>query len=207
MTEDLTPAPEDPYGIAKYAVCQELKATHAMFGLPYVIFRPHNVYGERQNLGDRYRNVIGIFMNQAMRGEPFTIFGDGRQQRAFTHVGDVAPAIARCIEREDAYGGIFNIGGDTPYTVNRLAEVVASAMGAPLRIAYLPARREVVDAYCSHDRARRVFGDLTRGISLEDGVARMAAWARQHGSREPSVFRGIEVWRGMPPSWRAVCDA
>ena len=48
-----------------------------MFGLDYVIFRPHNVYGERQNIGDRYRNVIGIFMNQIMRGEPMTIFGDG----------------------------------------------------------------------------------------------------------------------------------
>ena len=73
MTEHLIPAPEDSYGIAKYAVEQELRISHEMFGLPYIIFRPHNVYGERQNIGDRYRNVIGIFMNQAMRGEPFTL--------------------------------------------------------------------------------------------------------------------------------------
>lgn len=204
MTEDLVPAPEDPYGIAKYAVCQELRCSHEMFGTPYIIFRPHNVYGERQNLGDRYRNVIGIFMNQAMRGEPFTIFGDGQQRRAFSHISDVAPIIARSIERPDAYGEVFNVGGDATYTVSRLAEVVSEAMGIPLNVQYLPARKEVADAYCSHEKARRVFGDLMPGITLEEGVARMSAWAREHGSLAPSIFRGIEVWKGMPPSWRAV---
>ncbi|MEM7392899.1 MAG: NAD-dependent epimerase/dehydratase family protein, partial [Verrucomicrobiota bacterium] len=63
MTEDLTPEPEDPYGIAKYAVELDLPEAARMFGLNHVIFRPHNVYGERQNIGDPYRNVIGIFFN------------------------------------------------------------------------------------------------------------------------------------------------
>jgi UDP-glucose 4-epimerase len=67
MTENLPPQPEDPYGIAKYAVELDLRAAHEMFGLDYIIFRPHNVYGENQNIGDRYRNVIGIFMNQIMQ--------------------------------------------------------------------------------------------------------------------------------------------
>src|SRR2546427_4004827 len=70
MTEDLVPRPEDPYGIAKYAVEQDLVAAGHMFGLPHVIFRPHNVYGERQNIADKYRNVIGIFMNQVMHDDP-----------------------------------------------------------------------------------------------------------------------------------------
>ena len=64
LREDMTPQPEDPYGVAKYACEMELKVAHEMFGLDYVIFRPHNVYGEYQNLGDRYRNVVGIFMNR-----------------------------------------------------------------------------------------------------------------------------------------------
>ena len=64
MSEDTKPDPEDPYGISKYAVELDLRAAHDMFGLKYTIFRPHNVYGENQNMGDRYRNVIGIFMNQ-----------------------------------------------------------------------------------------------------------------------------------------------
>ena len=107
MREDMTPQPEDPYGIAKLAVEMDLKVSHEMFGLDYVIFRPHNVYGEYQNLGDRYRNVVGIFMNQLMQGNPLTIFGDGSQTRAFTYVGDIAPIIANCVDHKECYGEIF----------------------------------------------------------------------------------------------------
>src|SRR5882672_9258868 len=82
MTEDMVPVPEDSYGIAKLATEQELKISHEMFGLDYIIFRSHNVYGERQNIGDRYRNVVGIFMNQILRGEPMTIFGDGTDRKS-----------------------------------------------------------------------------------------------------------------------------
>ena len=70
MTEDLAPQPEDPYGISKYAFELDLKAAHELFGLNFIIFRPHNVYGERQNIADRYRNVVGIFMNQVLEGSP-----------------------------------------------------------------------------------------------------------------------------------------
>ncbi|MBK8049694.1 MAG: NAD-dependent epimerase/dehydratase family protein [Anaerolineales bacterium] len=78
-------APEDPHGISKYAVELDLAAARHQFGLNSIIFRPHNVYGEHQNIGDKYRNVIGIFMNQVMRDEPLVIFGDGEQTRIFLH--------------------------------------------------------------------------------------------------------------------------
>src|SRR3954462_9135337 len=107
MTENTVPQPEDPYGVSKYAVEMDLKAAHEMFGLNYVIFRPHNVYGENQNIGDKYRNVIGIFMNQLMKGEPMTIFGDGTQTRAFSHIDDVAPYIARAAEQKVAQNQVF----------------------------------------------------------------------------------------------------
>ena len=84
MVEDLVPQPEDPYGISKYAMELDLRESREMFGLNYVIFRPHNVYGEHQNIGDPYRNVIGIFMRQILTGNPLTIFGDGEQVRAFS---------------------------------------------------------------------------------------------------------------------------
>src|SRR6202051_3566336 len=129
MTEDMYPVPEDSYGIAKLAVEQELRVSHEMFGLDYVIFRPHNVYGERQNIGDRYRNVVGIFMNQLLRAQPLTLFGDGTQMRAFTHISDVAPIIAASVECPSARNQVFNVGADAPYTVNDLAGIVADAMG------------------------------------------------------------------------------
>jgi len=118
MTEETPPHPEDPYGIAKQAVEQELRVCKEMFGLDYVIFRPHNVYGERQNIGDKYRNVVGIFMNQILQGKPMTVFGDGSQTRAFSYIGDVAPIIAEAVDVPDAYNQVFNIGADQPYSVN-----------------------------------------------------------------------------------------
>ena len=114
MTEDLVPSPEDPYGVAKFAVELDLRAAHEMFGLEYTVFRPHNVYGEHQNVGDKYRNVVGIFMNQLMQGQPLTVFGDGMQTRAFSYIDDVAPIIAVSPEVEKTAGEVFNIGADRP---------------------------------------------------------------------------------------------
>lgn len=200
MTEDMIPIPEDPYGIAKLAVEEDLRVSHEMFGLDYVIFRPHNVYGERQNIGDRYRNVVGIFMKQLLRGEPMTIFGDGTQQRAFTHVDDIAPIIASSVDYAAARNQIFNVGADVPYTVNELARVVAEALDLPCNVVRLDPRNEVKIAFSNHSKAESVFGKRERK-SLEDGVRAMAKWVRQHGSRESSIFKGIEVPKNMPPSW------
>ncbi len=204
MTEDAVPQPEDPYGIAKYAVELDLKETHEMFGMDYVVFRPHNVYGEFQNIGDRYRNVIGIFMNQIMQGQPMTIFGDGKQTRAFSYIDDVAPVIAASIERRASYNQIFNVGADKPYTVNELVNVVSKTMGATAQVKHLEARNEVVHAYSAHDKVRKHFGDLIKNVSLEDGVARMAAWAKKAGARQGKPFDGIEIPKNLPPSWAAL---
>jgi UDP-glucose 4-epimerase len=201
MHEDLTPQPEDPYGIAKYAVELDLRAAHELFGLNYVIFRPHNVYGENQNIGDRYRNVIGIFMNQIMQGEPMTIFGDGLQTRAFSYIDDVAPHIAHSANIPEAYGQVINIGADKPYTVQYLAEVVAQAFGQEPRIRYLPARNEVVHAYSDHSRAKQLF-DQAATVPLEEGIRRMAAWAMRIGARQSQTFDNIEVRQNLPPSWQ-----
>ncbi len=200
MTEDMVPVPEDSYGIAKLAVEQELRVTHEMFGLDYVIFRPHNVYGERQNIGDRYRNVVGIFMNQLLRGEPMTIFGDGTQQRAFSHIDDVAPIIAHCIDYPGARNQVFNVGADIPYTVNELADAVAHAMGKQRRVTHLDARNEVKIAFSDHSKAAGVFRSSPK-VDLADGLRRMAEWVVVHGARESSIFEAVEIPKNMPPSW------
>ena len=200
MTEDMTPLPEDPYGISKYAVELDLRAAHEMFGLNYVIFRPHNVYGENQNIGDKYRNVIGIFMNQIMQGLPLTVFGDGSQTRAFSYIDDVAIPIFRSVTLPAAYNQVFNIGADEPFTVNQLATVVSRALGAEPRINHLRARNEVQHAYSDHGRARKVFGPGS-GITLEEGIARMAAWAKKTGARKSQEFGNIEITEKLPDGW------
>ncbi|MBN1689186.1 MAG: NAD-dependent epimerase/dehydratase family protein [Candidatus Omnitrophica bacterium] len=202
MREDIQPVPEDSYGIAKLAVEQELHVSRLMFGMPYIIFRPHNVYGERQNIGDRYRNVVGIFMNQIMQGSPMTIFGDGNQKRAFSYIGDVAPVIAKSIDIPGAYNQIFNVGADIPYTVNILANEVAKVFRVKPNIQYLDRRNEVDEAYSDHSKAKKILG-AENPVALEEGLQRMGAWAKTHGVRKSKAFGRIEVPVNMPPSWRS----
>lgn len=202
MTEDTTPIPEDPYGIAKYAVEMDLRTADEMFGLNYIIFRLHNVYGEYQNIGDRYRNVIGIFMNQLMQGQHLTVFGDGTQTRAFSYIKDVAPLIAQSINIREAYNEIFNIGADKNYTVKELAETVIKIMGTNAELRYLDSRNEVLHAYSDHTKAKKIFKiDEKDFISLETGIAKMAAWAKTAGSRKSAKFENIEILEKIPNVW------
>jgi UDP-glucose 4-epimerase len=201
MREDMMPEPEDPYGIAKFAVEMDLMAARRTFGLNYVIFRPHNVYGEFQNIGDKYRNVIGIFMNQIMQGKPMTIFGDGTQKRASTYVGDIVPPIVNCVQRPQAYGRIFNVGADIPYTVNTLAAEVAKVMGKPNhQVVHLDARNEVKAAWSDHSSVQKLFGAAS-ATSLDEGLTRMVEWVKTVGSRKSKDFDNIEIARGLPASW------
>ena len=201
MREAASPDPEDSYGIAKYAIELELRACRAMFGLDYVIFRPHNVFGPRQNIGDRYRNVIGIFMNQILQGQPMTIFGDGTQTRAFSYIADVAPIMAEAIDVASARNEVFNIGADTPCTLNDLVGAVAAAMGVEADVIHLAPRLEVQHAYSTHDKIRDVFGERPQ-VSLQDGLKEMAAWVRGHGARQSAPFTGIEILKHLPAAWQ-----
>jgi UDP-glucose 4-epimerase len=201
MTEDLVPQPEDPYGVSKYAVELDLAAAERMFGLDHVIFRPHNVYGERQNIADRYRNVIGIFMNALLNGQPMPVFGDGLQTRAFSHVADVAPIIARSPLVGAARNKTFNVGADRPYTILELAEEVSRALGLPCELEHLAPREEVVHAYADHSKVRDVFGPQ-EAIELRTGIERMAQWVRERGPQSPVEFSEIEIEKNLPPSWR-----
>ncbi|MBN1452879.1 MAG: NAD-dependent epimerase/dehydratase family protein [Anaerolineales bacterium] len=201
MSEDMTPQPEDPYGVSKYAAELDLNAAYHMFGMHYIVFRPHNVYGERQNIADRYRNVVGIFMNQVMENKPMTIFGDGLQTRAFSYIDDVAPIIARSPMVDQAYQQVFNIGADQPVTVLELAQEVARAFGVEPHIKHLDSRNEVVHAFASHEKVRQVFAPAAP-ISLSDGLQRMARWAQRHGPMQPVTFDNIEVPINLPQSWQ-----
>ncbi len=202
MTEDMMPAAEDPYGISKLAVELDLKSAHEMFGLNYIIFRPHNVYGERQNIGDPYRNVVGIFINQIMQGKKLTIFGDGMQTRAFSHIDDVAPIIARSIEVKEAYNEVFNIGADSPFSVKELAEIICEAFDVSPEIEFLDARNEVAHAYSDHTKVHQYFGNLIKNISLQEGIIRMVAEAKSKGPKQGVRFKNIEVEKNMPSSWK-----
>ena len=197
MLETMRPDPEDPYGISKFAVELDLAAAHKMFGLNFTIFRPHNVYGIRQNHGDPYRNVIGIFINNLLQGKKMTVFGDGKQTRAFTHISDVAPYIAAAPEVAGAKNEIFNIGADHPYTVLQLVDTIASAMGvSPDMVEFLPARKEVVHAVSDHKKVREAF-HIGEPVALEQGIKEMVAWAKK---KAPCRAKNLAILK-----WRKIC--
>lgn len=200
MREDMTPQPEDPYGIAKFAVEMDLKSAHELFGLNYIIFRPHNVYGEYQNIGDRYRNVVGIFMNQLMQKKSLTVFGNGSQTRAFSYIGDMAPVIANSVNVKKAYNEVFNIGADKEYSVNELAAAVMEAMKAKGEIRHLESRNEVLHAFSDHAKVNSVFPESS-STPLPEGLKKMAEWVSKAGIRKTKRFEAIELTEKLPPIW------
>lgn len=201
FSEKAIPQPEDPYGIAKLAVEQDLKAAHYVFGLNYIIFRPHNVYGERQNIWDLYRNVIGIFMYRLLHDRPVAIFGDGLQQRAFTYVGDVAPFIANCLTKAEIYNKTFNIGSDDPITIMELLSKVGSALDIEAMCEHFPPRCEVKNAYCSHAEIKKV--GYSTSCTLETGLAKMARWVRDQDERY-STPPEMEIVYNLPGCWKDI---
>jgi len=197
------PVPADSYGIAKLASEEELRISRQMFDLNYVIFRPHNVYGERQNISDKYRNVIGIFMNQILQNKPITIFGDGKQIRAFTYVKDISGIIAQSAFMPKCWNHIFNIGSDRKTTVNEIAKHVTKLFNSKSKILHLPPRVEAKFAWSNHSLVKKYFPEL-KDTPIKEGIERMAEWVKRWGARESKYFEGIEIEKKLPQAWKRI---
>ena len=199
--ESQRPQPEDPYGIAKYAIEMDLKLAYEQFGLEYTILRPHNVIGIYQNIWDRYRNVIGIWIRQAMLGEPITIFGDGTQVRAFSDIEYYMSPFKKVMD--DYSGEIFNIGADRYFTINQASEIVqrvANDMGYPTGRLYLEPRNEVHTAYCDHTRARELLGFVDE-TDFEKMVRKMFEWSVNLEPCEVK-YQDYEIEKGIYSFWK-----
>lgn len=200
-TEDLVPAPEDPYGIAKYTVEQDLAAAGRFFGLRYTIVRPHNVFGIQQNIWDRYRNVIGIWIRQTLSGQPITIYGDGSQVRSFSDIKYYMAPFEKLMTVGD--GETFNIGADSHMSIleaaNRFASV-ATGMGKDVIIKHLQPRDEVKFAYCDHTKAKNVlqFKDDT---NFDELVGEMFTWAEGQPYRHVKTVN-YEIEKNMYDFWK-----
>lgn len=184
FTEDMQQSPLDPYGVAKYAVEMDLKLANEQFGLDYTIIRPHNVVGVYQNIWDRYRNVIGIWIRKSMRGEPLTIFGDGLQKRAFSDMTYYNEPFEKVMTQ---YGGeIFNIGADKERTLLETAHLVqkcAKNFGFNPDIVHLEPRHEAKYAFSNHDKAKKLLG-FKDNTDLELTINKMFEWALTQPNHE-----------------------
>lgn len=207
FTEDTAPAPVDPYGIAKLACEHHVQSVQHYYGGPsWTIFRPHNVFGPRQNVSDPYRNVVGIFMAKALAGQPMPVFGDGEQTRSFSYIDVIAEAIAHAPRVPAARNVTVNIGGDEPMSVRELARRIAAVMDVPDEVQFLPPRIEVKHAHCDHALARSIFAEAyaRHAVDIPEGLRRMAAHVRAHAvPPETDCPAPIELRDGLPPSWAA----
>ena len=201
FTEDKQPQPIDPYGVAKYAVECDLKMAETQFGLRYNIVRPHNVLGKYQNIWDRYRNVIGIFIRKTLNGEPILVYGDGEQTRAFSDIQYYMEPFDILLTEHD--GEIFNIGADKFFSLNQVAETVQAIgkkYGYEVPIEHGPPRHEVKHAYCDHTKAKNFlkFQDNTK---LEELIEDVFVWAMKQPKRKVKDME-YEVTDGIYEYWR-----
>ncbi len=199
--ENQTPSPADPYGIAKYAVEMDLKQAYEQFGLNYSIVRPHNVIGIYQNIWDKYRNVIGIWIRNALAGDPILVYGDGTQKRAFSDIAFYLEAFEKLMEGFDEE--IFNLGADREYDLNTIAALVQKIgieHGHNAEIKHVEGRMEVKDAYCDHGKAKKLL-DFKDNTDIESTIREMFAWAQQQPKRESKQME-YEVEKNMYSFWK-----
>lgn len=188
------PEPEDLYGISKLASEKSLKLLSKVHGIEFVIARPHNVYGPRQNMTDPYRNVVTLWMNAKLKNEKAYIYGDGEQRRCFSYIDDVIDALYKC-GFEDVNGQTFNIGSDKAYTLNELSKFIGGEFD------YLEKRMEVKDAIPDHTLAKRILGYKDK-TSIEEGIRKTWEWCLKKGPQEPR-YTDIELESDLiPKNWR-----
>jgi UDP-glucose 4-epimerase len=201
LNEDMPMKPVDPYGSGKAYCEMTLEIFARTYGFDYVIIRPHNVYGPRQNIADPYRNVLGIWINRILRGKPPIIYGDGEQTRAFSFIEDVIPAIANAGFFNTAVGQKINVGSEVPVSIINACSVVLETMNSDMKPIHVDERPgEVKNAYCTVEKSIKLLNYKTRSL-LNEGVARMAEWAKQIGPQEPTYTLPLEITRKAPKVW------
>jgi UDP-glucose 4-epimerase len=199
--EDQIPAPIDPYGIAKYACEMDLKVACDQHGLDFCIIRPHNVYGRNQNIWDKYRNVLGIWMYQILKGKPLTIYGDGKQTRAFSYIDDSLEPLWRASQEQRATGQIINLGGIESISIRDAAEELCRVVGYDGGILHLEARHEVLHSIPTFQKSIDILGFEHR-TSMSEGLKDMWLWAKMQPDRGQFIWEEYELEQGIYSYWK-----
>lgn len=202
--------PEDVYGVNKMAMEMTTRILCELHGVNYVIVRPHNVFGEWQEMRDPFRNVVGIFLNKCLRGEKLVLFNNGNNVRAFSYIHDALPALVEVTVNTAQHNKlVVNIGGMTPIKVIELADAVLEEIhGVNYNtddcIQLAPPRPcEVEVAYTDHNVQEKELG-YTETIGWREGVTRMAKWAQRCGPQEWCAMDELEITDSplIPQAWR-----
>lgn len=200
FNENDLPKPVDPYGIAKYACEMDVQVAGEQHGLDWCIIRPHNVYGCNQNIWDRYRNVLGIWIYQKLNDQPITIYGDGSQKRSFSYIDDCLLPLWNAAEAPQASKQIINLGSKKEYSILSAAGILQEIVGGA-EIRFLDKRHEVHVAYSTHEKSEILLGykDITE---LPKGLATMWEWAQKQPKRNQFVWPKYELEKGLYQFWK-----
>ena len=199
--EGIIPTPIDPYGVAKFAVEQDLKIAYDQHGLKYTIIRPHNFYGVNQNIWDKYRNVLGIWMYQLMNNIQPTIFGDGNQTRAFSYVDDSLVPFWIASQNDACINETINLGGIKECSINDAYVVLKKVIGTDVNPVYLEKRHEVKHAWCSYEKSVNLL-NFEHKVDLEEGLTKMWKWAKHQPNRKRKLWKNYELEKELYTYWR-----
>ena len=198
--ETQTPKPIDPYGVAKYACEMDIQIAGEQHGLDWCIIRPHNVYGIKQNIWDKYRNVLGIWMYQHMNGEPMTIFGDGNQTRAFSYIDDNLEPFWNAAVLPQASKEIINVGGIEEININDACDTLIKVIGDGKKI-HLEGRHEVKHSIPTWQKSIDILNYQYK-TSLKDGLTQMWEWAQKQPKRDRFIWPSYELDKGIYSFWK-----
>ena len=199
--ESQIPKPIDPYGVAKYGCEMDIQIAGEQHGLDWCIIRPHNVYGIKQNIWDKYRNVLGIWMFQHMNGEPMTIFGDGNQTRAFSYIDDSLLPLWNAAILPQASKEIINLGGIEEYSIKDAASILHEVIGEG-RVIYLEERHEVKHSIPTWNKSIDILG-FEHKTNLKEGLNEMWNWARSQPKRDRFIWPSYELDNGIYSYWKS----
>ena len=194
------PKPIDPYGVAKFGCEMDIQIAGEQHGLDWCIIRPHNVYGVKQNIWDKYRNVLGIWMYQNLINEPMTIFGDGTQTRAFSYIDDSLAPLWKSSQDPRASKQIINLGGIKEYSINEANEILREVIGGG-SVQYHEQRHEVKHSIPTWQKSIDLL-DFEHKTDLKEGLTKMWEWAKQQPVRERFVWPSYELDKGIYSFWK-----
>jgi UDP-glucose 4-epimerase len=200
FNETQVPNPIDPYGVAKYACEMDIQIAGEQHGLDWCIIRPHNVYGIKQNIWDKYRNVLGIWMFQHMNGEPMTIFGDGEQTRAFSYIDDSLAPLWNAAVQPAASKQIINLGGIEEHSINEAAMILLEVIGEG-ELVHKEARHEVKHSIPTWNKSVDILG-FEHTTNLREGLTEMWEWAKNQPIRDRFVWPSYELDKGIYEYWK-----
>ncbi len=167
--------PRSCYDESKRAGEAFVKAYELQHGLDTRIVRIFNSYGPRMRTGDIYGRVVPRFIDQALKGEPITVFGDGSQTRSFTYITDQIEGILR-LTSMDAKGEVVNIGNDKETSILELAELVKRLTGSQSKITFYPLPKDDPKRRCPDiSKAKRLLKWKPK-VSLEEGIKKTIKW-------------------------------